>query len=198
MGNRIFVILSIVLLMVAIVGYLCQIAVMSAAKNRMYTDVDKIPFRKFGLLLGTSPIGRTGRPNQFFNRRIDATVELWKAGKIGHIIISGAHHDEEYNEPEEMRVALTSRGIPDSILTLDGKGYRTILSVTRAKNVFGVDSMTIISQEFHNERALFLAKHQNIDAIAYNAGNTSSQRWQLRMIIREYLARTKAVMEVMF
>ena len=95
-----------------------------------------------------------------------------------------------------MRIELLRCGVPDSIITLDGEGFRTINSVARAKEVFGADSLTIISQQFHNERALFLAKHVGVDAIAYNAANTSSRRWKLLMIGREWLARVKAVFEM--
>ena len=174
----------------------CQITVTSAAKGRMYSDVDAIPHREVGLLLGTSPKGRSGRPNQFFHRRIDAAVALYDAGKIDRIIISGAKHSEEYDEPEAMRAELLRCGVPDSILTLDGEGFRTINSVVRAKEVFGTDSLTIISQRFHNERTLFLAKHLGTDAIAYNAANTSSRKWKLMMMGRECFARVKAVYEM--
>lgn len=174
----------------------CHIAVTSAAKGRLYSNVDEIPHREVGLLLGTNPIGRTGRPNQFFLRRIDATVALYEAGKIDRLIISGAKHGDNYDEPEAMRKELLQRGVPDSIITLDGEGFRTINSVVRAKEVFGTDNFTIISQQFHNERTLFLAKHLDVDAIAYNAANTQSRKWKYLMFCRECLARVKAVLEM--
>lgn len=183
-----------VCLMVIIV---CNQAVINAAKGRMYIDPSKIPARPVALLLGTSPIGRSGNPNQFFLRRIDATVELYQERKFSQLIISGANRPKEYNEPEEMRAALVSHGVPDSIMILDGEGFRTINSIVRANNVYGADSIIIISQEFHNERALFLAKHKGIDAVAFNAATTSSRRWRIQMKIREYLARVKAVLDML-
>ena len=188
-------VVAIVLVGVAIVIG-CQITVTNSAKGRLYDDVDKIPHREVGLLLGTTPKGRTGRPNQFFHRRIDAAVALYEAGKIDRFIISGAKYDTLYDEPEAMRAELLRCGVPDSILTLDGEGFRTINSVVRTKEMFGVDSLTIISQQFHNERTLFLAKHLGVDAVAYNAANTSSRKWKLLMIGRECFARVKAVFEV--
>ena len=113
----IIIILVLVVLSV-IIG--CQIAVLNAAKGRLYADVNEIPHREVGLLLGTNPKGRTGRPNQFFLRRIDATVALYEAGKIDRLIISGAKRDDDYDEPEVMRAELVHRGIPNSILVLDG------------------------------------------------------------------------------
>lgn len=187
---------GIIVLLVLLVVIGCQIAVTQAAKGRLYSDLDEIPHREVGLLLGTNPKGRTGRPNQFYCRRIDATVALFEAGKIDRLIISGARHDSLYDEPAAMKAELLLRGIPESVITLDGEGFRTINSVGRAKDVFGADSLIVISQQFHNERTLFLAKHLGVDAIAYNAANTSSRRWKVLMFGRECLARVKAVFEI--
>jgi len=192
----VFVAIMVMIGLFVVIG--CQIAVTSAAKGRMYNDVKEISHREVGLLLGTSPLGRSGRPNQFYLRRLDATVALYNAGKIDRIIISGARRGDDYDEPTEMRNDLVKRGLPDSIFVLDGEGHRTISSIVRTKEVFAVDSVTIISQKFHNERALFLARHNEIDAIAFNAENTSSRRWRLMMVLRESLARVKAVAEAIF
>lgn len=177
---------------------ICNLAVTNAAKGRMYTDPNIIPAKPVALLLGTSPIGRSGNPNQFFIHRIDATVKLYHGRKFCRLIISGANRPEDFNEPEEMRAALVSQGVPDSIMELDGEGFRTINSIVRAKDVYGADSILIISQEFHNERALFLAQHIGIDAVAFNAATTSSLRWRIQMKIREYFARVKAVLDLLW
>lgn len=192
----VFVAIMVMIGLFVVIG--CQIAVKSAARGRLYDDVNKIPHREVGLLLGTSPLGRSGRPNQFYLRRLDATVALYNAGKIDRIIISGARRGDDYDEPAEMKNDLVKRGLPDSIFVLDGEGHRTISSIVRAKELFEEDSVTIISQKFHNERALFLASHNEVDAIAFNAENTSSRRWRLMMVLRESLARVKAVAEVVF
>ena len=192
----VFVAIMVMIGLFVVIG--CQIAVKSAARGRLYDDVNKIPHREVGLLLGTSPLGRSGRPNQFYLRRLDATVTLYNAGKIDRIIISGARRGDDYDEPTEMRNDLVKRGLPDSIFVLDGEGHRTISSIVRTKEVLAEDSVTIISQKFHNERALFLARHSEVDAIAFNAENTSSRRWRLMMVLRESLARVKAVAEVVF
>lgn len=190
-----FVTVMIAICLVIVIA--CQIVVKHAAKGRMYDDVKEIPHREIGLLLGTNPLGRSGRPNQFYLRRIDATVAMYEAGKVDRIIISGARRGDAYDETAAMREALVNRGLPDSILILDAEGFRTIASIKRAKEVFGADTLTIISQQFHNERALFMAQHNGMDAIAYNAANTSSRRWKVIMALRECLARVKAVLEVM-
>ena len=64
----------------------------------------------------------------------------------------------------------------------------------RAKEVFGVDTLAIISQEFHNRRAIYMAKRNGMDAIAYNAANTTILRWRIIMFLRERASRVKAVL----
>ena len=172
----------------------CELAVCSAAKGRMYSDVDEIPHREVGLLLGTSPKGRRGGVNSFYYHRIDAAVALYEAGKVDRFIISGAKKGPDYDEPQAMREALVVRGVPDSILVLDGEGFHTIESIVRAKEVFGVDTLTVISQEFHNRRSLYMAKRNDMDAIAYNAANSTILRWRIIMFLRERASRIKAVL----
>ena len=84
-------------------------------------------------------------------------MELFQAGKISRILVSGDNRRMNYNEPVEMRKALIAHGIPDSVIVMDFAGIRTLDSVIRAKKVFGQDRFTIISQRFHNERALYIA-----------------------------------------
>lgn len=172
----------------------CELAVYNASKGRVYSDVDEIPHREVGLLLGTNPKGRRGGINMFYNHRIDAAVSLYEAGKVDRFIISGAKTGPDYDEPQAMREALVARGVPDSILVLDGEGFHTIESIVRAKEVFGVDSLTIVSQEFHNRRSLYMAKRNGLDAIAYNAANTTILRWRIIMFLRERASRVKAVL----
>lgn len=191
--HALWVIMAIMGVALAIVS-VCEISVYSASKERVYSDVEKIPHREVGLLLGTNPKGRRGGANMFYNHRIDAAVALYEAGKVDRFIISGAKKGSDYDEPQAMREALVARGVPDSILILDGQGFHTIESIVRAKKVYEVDSVTIISQEFHNRRSLYMAKHNGLDAIAYNAANTTILRWRIIMFLRERASRVKAVL----
>lgn len=152
-------------------------------EDLLYTSTDNIPYRKTGLLLGTSPLLKSQHENPYFTYRIRAAAELYKAGKIKYILASGQNSSAEYDEPTAMREALIKMGVPDSVIYLDYAGFRTIDSVIRAKEVFGRDEVTIISQPFHNTRALYMAKHYGLNAIAYNAqdiGGASGMRQQLR------------------
>ncbi len=178
----------------------CDYLVTSNAKGRTYDDVEAIPYREVGLLLGTTPQTRIGRlVNRFFTFRIDAAEKLYKAGKVGKILISGAEDSlDGVNEVVSMRDSLIARGVPSDAMILDGKGFRTLESIIRASDVYHAKSFTIISQQFHNERALYQAAHLNLDVEDVIAYNAESPRTAMAMIIyaREYLARVKLFLDL--
>ena len=184
-----------------VVMYICNQLVVNNAKGKAFADIDSIKFSKIGLLLGTTPQARLTRvTNYFFIYRIDAAEQLFRAGKIEQILISGDDNSlDGINEPECMRDSLVARGVPASAIILDGKGYRTICSVVNANKMFGLKSFTIISQGFHNERALYLAEHLGLDVEniqAFNAKMPKSRRAYLTSI-REYFARVKMFMDIL-
>ena len=173
----------------------CNQIVTNYAKDKAFSNIDSIKKNRVGVLLGTTPQARlTKVTNYFFIYRIDAAEQLYKAGKIEKILISGDENSlDGINEPECMRDSLVARGVPASAIIMDGKGYRTICSVVNANKVYGLKSFTIISQEFHNERAIYQAEHLGLDVEniqAYNAKMPKSRRAYLTSI-REYFARVK-------
>lgn len=179
---------------------ICNQMVVNNAEGKVFSDIDSIKFNKVGLLLGTTPQARIDRiTNYFFIYRIDAAEQLYKAGKIEKILISGDENSlDGVNETECMRDSLVARGVPESAIILDGKGYRTICSVVNANKVFGLKSFTVISQKFHNERAIYQAEHLGLDVEniqAYNAQDPKSKRAYL-ILIREYFARVKMFMDL--
>ena len=183
-----------------VIIYICNQIVVNNAEGKVFSDIDSIKYNKVGLLLGTTPQARFDRiTNYFFIYRIDAAEELYKAGKIEQILISGDENSlDGINETECMRDSLVARGVPASDIILDGKGYRTINSVINANKVFGLKSFTIISQEFHNERAIYQAEHLGLDVEnlqAYNAKMPKSRRAFLTTI-REYFARVKMFIDL--
>ncbi len=169
-----------------------------STKNQLFTDVSTVPAKKVGLLLGTSKYLKGGRINLYYQYRIDAAVKLFKAGKIKFVLISGDNSEEHYNEPESMKNDLLAAGIPAANIVLDYAGFRTLDSLLRCKIVFGTTDITIISQEFHNQRALFIANHKDINAVAYNAGAVSVAAGGLRTNIREKFARVKMMLDLLF
>lgn len=160
-----------------------------ASKGRIYRSVDAVPEREVGLVLGTSKLTRHGTPNLHFNQRIDAAVALYRAGKVHHLLVSGDNHVVTYDEPTDMRNALVAAGIPANAITCDYAGFRTLDSVVRAKDVFGLSQCTIISEEFHCPRAVWIAQRHGLDAIAFAAPDVSLKGWSLRAQAREQLAR---------
>lgn len=186
------------LLIVAIVTLailiLCNRAVTNSAEGKLFADTKVIPYNKVGLLLGTSKRGRRGRNNPFYDNRITAAVQLIQANKIKYIVISGDNGRLDYNEPESMRTDLINAGIDSTIIYLDYAGFRTFDSIIRLKEIFGQDSVTIISQPFHNERAIYIASREGISAIGFNAKDVSVAAG-IRTQIREKLARVKVILD---
>ena len=179
----------------------CNQIVVKNAEGKAFSEIDSIKYNKVGLLLGTTPQARiTKVKNYFFIYRLDAAAQLYRARKIEKILISGDEHSlDGINEPECMRDSLVERGIPADDIILDGKGYRTINSVINANKVYGLKSFTIISQEFHNERALYQAEHLGLEVEnlqAFNAKMPKSRRAYLTSI-REYFARVKMFLDLM-
>ncbi len=162
-----------------------------ATTGMIYMNVDDVPARKYGLLLGTSPGAQNS--NLFFNTRIEAAKILYEKGKIEYIIVSGDNSTSSYNEPLYMKTELERRGVATDKIVMDYAGFRTLDSVLRAKEIFSLtDDITIISQPFHLERALFLAKFHKINAIGFGAADVSL-KYGLQTYIREIGARWLAM-----
>jgi len=168
----------------------------TSTTKQVYTDINELPAKKYGLLLGTTP--GPGANNPFFVTRIEATKELYERGKIEYILVSGDNANQQYNEPQYMKNALMRAGIPENVIRLDYAGFRTLDSVIRAKEIFSIqDNLIIISQPFHIERALFLAKKHGINAIGYGAADVSLEKgWNT--YVREIGARWIALYDVWF
>ena len=184
-----------ILVILAIIVALCNISVDRNAEGRTFSNINDVPTMQTALLLGTNPKTRDGkRPSSFYLARINATAELYKHGKFRQLIISGDRR-EGYDEPQTMRHDLIERGVPDSIIMMDGQGYRTLLSMRNIKQHFRVNDMIIISQKWHNERSIFLADKMNIKAVGYNADDVRHPR-AIWTHIRELLARVKLFIDL--
>ena len=172
----------------------CNWAVSKSAEGKLYSEVSTIPFNKVGILLGTSKSLADGRDNLYYTYRIQAALELYKAKKVNYIIVSGDNSQKDYNEPEQMRNDLIKGGVDSSHIVLDYAGFRTFDSIVRLRDVFGQTKVTIISQRFHNERALYIAAKEGIMAVAYNAKDVKA-RAGFKTMFRERLARVKVFVD---
>lgn len=192
-----WVIVAIAIVVVFILS--CYFIVTINAMGKTFDNVTEIPDNEVGLLLGTSPITPGGARNHYFDNRVKATADLYHAGKISRIIASGgdySYRSNGCNELVAMRDSLVARGVPDSVISLDYNGLRTVNSIANAKKVYGVNKMTIISQEYHNDRAIWLAEHFGIEAVAYNAKPSHITSVRLKNSLREYLARVKMFIDI--
>lgn len=167
------------------------------AQGKTYAETKNIPKNKVGLLLGTSKLLKNGQINLYYKYRLNATIKLFKSNKIDFIVISGDNGSKIYDEPTDFKNDLVKAGIPENKIFLDYAGFRTLDSVVRVKEIFGQNSVTIISQQFHNERAIYLAEHFDIKAIGFNAKNISGT-YGLKVQLREYLARVKVFVDIVF
>ena len=174
----------------------CTNAIMSFSQY-CYSDLDKLPETETALLLGTAKTNKWGNPNLYFLGRIEAAAKLFHAGKIKHILISGDNSRKDYDEPTAMKNSLLERGVPESAMTLDYAGFRTLDSVVRAKNVFGKNQYLVITQVQHAERAVYLARKHGIEATAFYAKEPTEFKWLVRRNRqREILARIAAWLDV--
>jgi SanA protein len=174
--------------------YVCNRVVENAAAGKLYSDTKDLPFHKVGLLLGTAKYFAGGHLNPYYTSGIEAAATLLRAGKIKYIIVSGDNGRIDYNEPELMRADLMNAGIDSSLIYLDYAGFRTFDSMVRLREVFSQHEVTVISQPFHNERALYIASKEGIDAVGFNARDVS-MRSGLRVQMREKLARVKVFVD---
>ncbi len=166
-------------------------------KPWLYNNVDSIPPQKVALVLGASKYIRGGLPNPYFDNRIQAAYELYEAGKVKAFVMSGDNGREGYSEPDDMRDALLALGVPNSIIYLDYAGFRTLDSVVRMNAIFGQDSFIVVSQKFHNERAVFLAQYYGFTAYGYNAKDVALGRVSYKTIVREKFARVKVFVDIL-
>ncbi len=166
-----------------------------SARKHVYSSTDLLPDNKVGLLLGTSKYKISGGLNPYYYYRIVATVRLIKLGKIKYIIVSGDNSEINYNEPKQMKDDLVKLGVDPNVIFLDYAGFRTLDSVVRSKEIFGQTSITIISQAFHNKRAIVIANFKHINAIGYNAQDLKPILG-IKVQFREIFARVKLLIDL--
>lgn len=180
-----------------LVVFFANYTIQNSSKEFLYEDPHKIPNCKTAVVLGTSKSLSNGNPNLYFKYRIEAASELFKTGKIQHIIVSGDNSVKGYNETEDMKNDLIALGVPAEKIFEDFAGFRTLDSVVRAKEIFGQNEVIFVSQKFHNERAVFLAQKFGIKAYGFNAKDVNKYAG-FKTNAREKLARAKVFVDFIF
>ncbi len=188
--------IGVLLLLGVLLILTCNTVIESGAKNKTYTSLPTVPKNRVGLLLGTAQKLVGGQPNPYYTHRIEAAVALFKANKIEYVLVSGDNGTIYYNEPTTMKKDLMAHGLPADRIFLDYAGFRTLDSMVRANVVFGLDTVTVISQKFHNERAIYIANRYGLHAIGYNARDITGKQG-LKVHVREYLARVKVFIDLL-
>jgi SanA protein len=183
-----------ILFALILIAWGCNYIIVTKTNRLIFSNTTQIPMNKVGLLLGTSKVLRSGESNQYFDHRIKATVELYKAGKIKYIVVSGDNSKVGYNEPLDMKNELVRLGIPEEKIFLDYAGFRTYDSIIRMGKIFGQQRFTIISQEFHNRRAIYIANHFGYQTVGYCA-NDVDQFNGFKTNAREKIARIKVFID---
>ena len=177
---------------------LANIWVYALTNGRTYTRISKIPPRETALVLGTSPKMKSGLSNPYFTSRMDATALLYHHGKIKKIIVSG-EKSPGYDEPFAMKNYLVyQEGVPERIIIEDPKGFKTQASISNCKNIYQQNDVIIVSQGFHNLRALFYARNNDMNALGFDAQDVLSNQSYYRNQSREFLARVVAVVYYVF
>lgn len=190
--------MGVVLAILALIGiFAADRLIEQATSDKVFDSTEEIPHNKVGLFLGTGKILSNGSVNLYYKYRIEAAVSLFKSGKVDFILVSGDNSTKDYDEPSTIKDDLVKKGIPSSKIYLDYAGFRTLDSVVRCKEIFGQSSITIISQQFHNQRAIYIAKYKGIDALGFNAKDVSVHYGRSTRL-RERFARVKMVLDLMF
>lgn len=198
--KRLTAIVSCAMALVLLIIFFSNLTVLRYGRDKVFDDCVDVPEMEVALLLGTTPQTRIGHmTNSFFIYRINAAEQLYRHGKVKMILISGDENSlDGINEVECMRDSLVARGVPSEAIFLDGKGFSTFDSVVRATKVFGYQRYIVVSQRFHNERAIYLAEHLGLGTHGIIGVNAMSPTTLMskKTYAREYLARVKVFLDI--
>jgi SanA protein len=167
----------------------------SSSASALRPDMAALPHQRVGLVLGCSPVLRSGAPNPYFERRISAAATLFRAQKVDYLLVSGDNHVATYDEPTAMKTGLVRLGVPEDRIILDDAGFSTLDSIVRAKQVFGLSEFCIVTQREHALRAVYIAKANGIEAVAFPAQDVPTLSG-IRTTMRESLARVRTLLDV--
>lgn len=137
-------------------------------------DVDDLPTVEAAIVLGTAPYGVRGQRYRTLSLRLEAAFDLWSHGKAHYLIMSGNRiASEHYDEPTTMRAGMAALGVPPEFVYRDPGGFRTWESMIRARDIYGLHRVIIVSERDHLARALFIARHLGLEAWGYAAPGTN-------------------------
>lgn len=177
---------------------ICDYKVTSQTQHLLYDSINALPNKEIGLVLGTRKRLPNGQENFYFVARIEAAAKLIKYKKVNKLLLSGARENDDYDEVRDMYQDLLKLGVLPEQMMMDKEGFHTFDSIRNAKKIFKINDFTIISQAFHNERALMIVDFYGLQAIGFNA---QSPLWSIRrtkVLVREYISRVGLFVRFLF
>lgn len=180
---------------VALISFvlLVYVVIFLTTKTSIYNSVNEVPATVVALVPGAA-LAKGGVLSSIFVARVEGAVALYKAKKVSKILVSGDNSTISHNEVDPARDYLIEQGVPAEDIFLDYAGFDTYSSMYRARDIFGVTTMIVVTQSFHLPRAVFIARHLGIEAYGLRTDipNLSSANY-----VREIFANEKAVFELL-
>jgi SanA protein len=168
-----------------------------SSNKKIYKDLNSLPDKDYGVLLGTSKYTKNGKINVFYKNRIDAAKDILINDKISRIIASGDNRNFRYNEPMKMQQDLVKSGISEDRVIIDPDGFRTLYSMLNIAKKYNIKEAIIVSQRFHLQRAIFIGKFLGLELIGYEAKNVSGMA-NIKIQVRERGARLKMIFDIVY
>jgi SanA protein len=190
--KRVFTFLGWSFLFLLLTIFVVNVGIYISSKPYIYSDFTKAPSAEVALIPGAAVLA-DGQPSQIFLDRVNMAINLYEAGKVSKILVSGDNSTVSHNEVNPVRDYLLSKGIPSANIFLDHAGFDTYSSMYRARDIFGVTSMLITSQSFHLPRAVFIARELGIQAYGVRSDVSSVSYWNY---VREIFADEKAIYDL--
>lgn len=187
MFKKLFRLVFLVILVIAAIN----IYIDFKARDFLFDHTNAIPDNTYALVLGTSKYVVGGGKNSYFESRMKAAEQLLSAKKVDTIIVSGDNREENYNEPKRMKQALIELGVPEGLILEDKSGTKTDFSIRNFKTKYPQQGVTIVTQKFHNQRAVYTARKNDINAVGFNADDIGFLR-DKKTHMREWFAKVKA------
>jgi SanA protein len=176
---------------ICIIPLLVPVVMRLIVADAAYSSVDDVPQSRVAVVLGASVV--RGEPSPTLAKRADAAVELFNAGKVEFILITGDNGSNDYDEVTPVQNYMVEKGVPEDKIFLDSAGFDTYSSMYRAINTFAADTLTVVTQDFHLPRALFIAQSLGAEAYGLKAEGEESS---IQNYLREIPASNKAVIDL--
>ena len=192
--RRVFIFMAVIFLISVAFVFATNVIIYITTKSYIYHEISKARASQTAIILGAQVLSK-GRLSPVLKDRVDTAITLYEAKKVANILVSGDNATASYNEVNPVRIYLLEKGVLEKDIFLDHAGFDTYSTMYRARNVFNVSSVLIVSQPFHLPRAVFIARSLSVDAYGVSA---LSKKILFRNYVREIFANVKAMFDLIF